>query len=308
MAKYNLPDIYIGEYLEYQQLLLKYPNRSTTGVFTFTSPTSNITYSTNDYPNNSNIYNRGELGMMNLLAELYGGPGNGFIVDVQDLGVSFALTPATSTSLGGVKVSKAGGNATVLMDGSNTIYVPLSQSGALTANNGLGVNVDGETVTINASNQLTATGSGVPVDVEVQYDGSEIPSGWEFVRAVPLNLMNTEYTTGEYFLAKPVYQKWIDIGSLPNSTTATINTNISNADVVMKCEGFAYNMTTGSYIPLQYSTVTSSNGVQISYSNSQITVTTASNQSGYNGYVLLQYIKSTDDTISTNPQIIRRAS
>lgn len=156
MAKYNLPDIYIGEYLEYQQLLLKYPNRSTTGVFTFTSPTSNITYSTNDYPNNPNIYNRGELGMMNLLAELYGGPGNGFIVDVQDLGVSFALTPATPTSLGGVKVSQAGGNATVLMDGSNTIYVPLSQSGALTANNGLGVNVDNNTITINDSNQLQA--------------------------------------------------------------------------------------------------------------------------------------------------------
>ncbi len=73
----------VGEYNQYVALCLK-TTRSNTGQVVFLSTTSGITYNTSDYPGETNIYNQGETGMMNLLFKLYSGA-NGFIVSAEDI-------------------------------------------------------------------------------------------------------------------------------------------------------------------------------------------------------------------------------
>lgn len=42
-------------------------NRSSTGLEQFVSSSSGVTYTTNDYPSDPDVYNKGQMGMMNLL-------------------------------------------------------------------------------------------------------------------------------------------------------------------------------------------------------------------------------------------------
>lgn len=80
------PENYVAEAIKYQNLQYQYlTQRTDTGSETFTSPTSGITYDVSDpkwqdYPD---IYNRGEEGLMNMLAHLYGGK-DGFILMAED--------------------------------------------------------------------------------------------------------------------------------------------------------------------------------------------------------------------------------
>jgi hypothetical protein len=74
MAKYDLPNIpgsanvdnLTNEATIYQTLYNTLA-RTTTGTYSFTSSSSGVTYSTNDYPDNVNIYNKGQSGMISLL-------------------------------------------------------------------------------------------------------------------------------------------------------------------------------------------------------------------------------------------------
>ena len=49
------------------EALYKKANRSITGQISFTSSTSGAVYSTSNYPNDADVYNMGEEGLMNLL-------------------------------------------------------------------------------------------------------------------------------------------------------------------------------------------------------------------------------------------------
>lgn len=88
MAKTNIPIGMNGELdytdeSKYLNTLIYKLDRTTTGQSQFTSLSSNITYSTEDYPDDDDIYSCGEVGMIRLLQKLYGGQ-DGFLMMAED--------------------------------------------------------------------------------------------------------------------------------------------------------------------------------------------------------------------------------
>lgn len=89
MSKLNIPlgedggKDYSAEIVQLNKLTTD-AMRTITGTTTFTSESSGITYSTDDYPDDPEIYDKGDLGMIYLLRKLYGGE-NGWIVMADDL-------------------------------------------------------------------------------------------------------------------------------------------------------------------------------------------------------------------------------
>ena len=64
--------------------------RTYTGQVEYTSATSGISYRTADYPDNSSIYNKGDVGLISLLHTLYGGE-DGWIMMAKDINEKSAV-------------------------------------------------------------------------------------------------------------------------------------------------------------------------------------------------------------------------
>ena len=105
------------------------------------------------------------------------------------------------------------------------------------------------------------------------------------------------YTTEERlignWLGKPLYRKAINFGALPNNTSKSVNTNISDIDTIVNGRAFAVGSTGGNGISIPYVT-TSSNIVSIVYAKSSITITSNYNISDRNATIILEYTKTTD--------------
>lgn len=100
MAKINIPigldgKLDYSDESRYLNSLIYMTDRTNAGQATFTSVSSNITYNTADYPDNPEIYNRGEVGIIHLLQTLYGGQ-DGFLMMADDYNrVAVVETPTT---------------------------------------------------------------------------------------------------------------------------------------------------------------------------------------------------------------------
>ena len=95
---------------KYLTTLIYKADRTTTGVGIYTSTTSNIVYSTDDYPNDESIYNKGEVGLIHLFWKLYGGAdgfleladdANSYVRPSGDTTTSGELVPSDADTLGG---------------------------------------------------------------------------------------------------------------------------------------------------------------------------------------------------------------
>ena len=83
----------------------------------------------------------------------------------------------------------------------------------------------------------------------------------------------------------PIYQKTVDLGSLPSSGSANTAHGISGMDVLIKIEGGA--SAAAAWIPIP-----ATNEIEISLTGTNIAITTYSNYSTYNGLVTLFYTKT----------------
>lgn len=104
----------------------------------------------------------------------------------------------------------------------------------------------------------------------------------------------SETVIGKWINNKPLYRKVYELGTLPNATSKTWNSGLSNF-VVTKLYGVcsASNNTT---LPLPYvATAAGSNIVLNINASGQILVDSAStDRSGYNGIAIVEYYKTTD--------------
>lgn len=105
----------------------------------------------------------------------------------------------------------------------------------------------------------------------------------------------TEQVVGEWIDGKPIYQKTVDFGALPNATTKNVPHGISNLDYIIEVYGVSSD---GGSIQanLPYVNPASlSNAVSIKINGSNIQIITASNMSTFTKtYVTLRYTKTTD--------------
>lgn len=93
-----------------------------------------------------------------------------------------------------------------------------------------------------------------------------------------------------------IYRKTINIGYLGNSSTVSVNHNISNLDRFIGIGGNAVREVDKDTLPIPYVTFNPNNsGGIIFYANeTNIYVTTSTNRSSYVGILTLEYTKTTD--------------
>ena len=106
-----------------------------------------------------------------------------------------------------------------------------------------------------------------------------------------------EKEIGCWHNGKPVYQKCVDFGALPNATTKTVAHGIENLEDVVDARLFATDASHTNFLPLNFTATSSQNlPYQVSgyITSTNIRIDTGSNRSGFSGYVVIQYTKTTD--------------
>lgn len=101
----------------------------------------------------------------------------------------------------------------------------------------------------------------------------------------------SEHVVGEWIDGKPLYEKTINFGALPNTTTKSISLS-SDTKLVIDIEGFVNR--SGYYRPLPYPTYEANYGIRVGVDNNQLVVATGVDWSSYSAYITIRYTKTTD--------------
>ena len=111
-----------------------------------------------------------------------------------------------------------------------------------------------------------------------------------------LKYSTEEQVVGEWIDGKPLYQKTVDCGALPNATIKEVAHNINNISLIISLFGFAWGSDMSSWIslPLVMSNNVGNN-IMLLANNTNIRISPGSDRSAYsNSYVTIQYTKTTD--------------
>lgn len=114
------------------------------------------------------------------------------------------------------------------------------------------------------------------------------------VDATTLGFGISETFTGQYLNSKPIYQKMISAGALPNNTMKSISTGITGADYVWVDMENSFAFNSGASYPIPYvdpRAVANSIGVRITSDGATVIVSTGANWSTYSGSITLRYTK-----------------
>ena len=103
---------------------------------------------------------------------------------------------------------------------------------------------------------------------------------------------SSEETVIGTWLGKPLYRKTINVGTLPNNTVLRVAHNIINYDRFVNIIGSAKSSTQSLSFPFVGSNLSDNIAIQITTDN--IVIITGSDRSAFNGYVTLEYTKTTD--------------
>ena len=110
-----------------------------------------------------------------------------------------------------------------------------------------------------------------------------------------MNYSTNEQVVGMWIDNKPLYQKTIDFGALPNANTKDLSHGIANIDKVWISGGFAYQPNGDFANQLSLCVPSSlSAGWYFGVNSSIVRCETASDRTNYSAYVTIQYTKTTD--------------
>ena len=105
----------------------------------------------------------------------------------------------------------------------------------------------------------------------------------------------SERVVGTWIDGRPIYQKTIDFGNLPNSTSKTVLHNSSDIDLIINIDGMAYNASTlDFFVPLVDVNPGGTIINRVTVSKTQIFIDTKNDRSAFKAYVTIQYVKTTD--------------
>jgi hypothetical protein len=126
-----------------------------------------------------------------------------------------------------------------------------------------------------------------------EYGGSGGSGG---VIYLPTIYSDEEREVGVWRDGKPLYQKTISFGALPNSTSKSVAHGISDLDKIVDFSALAKRPSPFNIIPLPSSHYQSTSAQQeISFNATNITIRNGNNASAYTDvYVTLRYTKTTD--------------
>lgn len=107
-----------------------------------------------------------------------------------------------------------------------------------------------------------------------------------------------EYSTSETICGiwsnKTLYRKVLSIGSLPNTATKSTSHSISNLDEIVHLSGIAVRSSDKDALPLPYVTFNANNsgGMVLNANSTYASVTTSTDRSAYDGYIVIEYTKT----------------
>lgn len=141
---------------------------------------------------------------------------------------------------------------------------------------------------------IEAGGETLPVGSEIDFDGVNVPTGWEQVDDVPV-YSTTETICGTWIDGKPIYRKVIDMGALPNATAKDVQHNISNIDNIVHIYGWAYRSSDNFRIPLPFTSPDVSANALLGVLGNYVRITTGTDRSSFAvSYAILEYTKTTN--------------
>ena len=137
----------------------------------------------------------------------------------------------------------------------------------------------------------------VSADIMPSADMSEVVSPLPGVMSRRMKYSTEEQIIGEWIDGKPIYQKTVNFGALPNATIKNVAHNINNIGYVVSINAVATNGTY--YLELNYAPQsdfnTSTPRANVYLNGTQITIESGNyNFSSYSAYITVQYTKSTD--------------
>lgn len=196
---------------------------------------------------------------------------------------NFTYTASQDCYMYAVIATSNGTSSSITIDGKQ-IYGKFSGSG-MQANSILCPIKKGQTLVINATDS-----SSVDYKIYGIQSGSNITFLSEYASAC---YSTVEREVGCWVDGKPLYQKTIDFGALPNTTSKNLSTP-SNIENIIKYEGFCYSSSDiTNQRPIPFS-AGGSNDIRADLYNGVLRILTFSNWSGYNGCLTVLYTKTTD--------------
>lgn len=112
---------------------------------------------------------------------------------------------------------------------------------------------------------------------------------------LPALYSEEEREVGVWTDGKPIYQKTINTGALPNATTKTIAHGISNIETICNIFGYAYNGDVTFSLPLSYNYDNINLNTRLNANNTNIYLTNNRDRTNFiESKVTLQYTKTTD--------------
>lgn len=140
--------------------------------------------------------------------------------------------------------------------------------------------------------------SNIEADVTIWYTKTTDTAGsgtYTPSKALAVHYSTNEQVIGTWIDGKPLYEKTVNIPSLPNATQSTYAHGIVNYKEFVSVTGYAKN-STGTNFPLPFANASNANyAITLFINNDNITINTGtSDRSSYSGYVTLRYTKTTD--------------
>lgn len=136
-------------------------------------------------------------------------------------------------------------------------------------------------------------GDTLPIGTIVDYDGDTVPIGYEEVNSYS----TTEVKTGDTWIdGKPIYRKVFTFSNIVLSNAVTINTPISNINMLVKHQIYYHNNETDQHFNFPLVEL-SGNTLGYSYGNGQITFRGLGSWSASNSRyidIIMEYTKTTD--------------
>lgn len=137
-------------------------------------------------------------------------------------------------------------------------------------------------------------------DDEIEQKGTEVSA--ELLNGILNDIyLEEERKTNKVWIdGKTIYRKVINFGALPNATKKEVQHNISNISIFTKIEGIAIRNDETKFtqsLPLVYKNAEMFYNTALAVDNTIVEIQTASDRSMFNGYVTLEYTKTTEEEV-----------
>ena len=146
--------------------------------------------------------------------------------------------------------------------------------------------------------RIDGMGDSMPIGSVIEYNGTDIPDGWEVLPAEGVEIYSTTETLIGTYANRPLYRIILTTnkGSLPNNTYVNIPHNIPNVDYIVSIKGLVFEAPItddGWFYPIPYVSPTVGH-IAVVGRRDVIQVEASMDLSKMHSNIIIDYTKTTD--------------